>query len=260
MNNKKISVAGASPDMWQEIGAKLGEHGYIVSYHDFADLKNYLKHNQPDMLVLDIVFPFQKGADILRELKNHPTGHRPIVFGICEFKALKDNHEHFMQINSIYPISKIFPKPLKINDIADETHREFFPSSKSLKLILVIDDSPTQLGITIKTLSPRYNVVTASTGHEGLRLAMSEDPDLILLDLNMPDINGLKVCADLKSFHPTDRTPILVYSWTSDQHQIHKAFLVGATDYITKSSSEDELIKKIDNFLKSNYILPQKTN
>ena len=109
-------------------------------------------------------------------------------------------------------------------------------------------------------LSSRYEVMTASTGREGLRIAMSEEPDLILLDLNMPDTNGLKVCADLKSFHPTDKIPILIYSTNLDQRLIYKTFLVGASDYIQKTCSEEELIKKIDIFLNSHYILPDFLN
>jgi PleD family two-component response regulator len=116
--------------------------------------------------------------------------------------------------------------------------------------ILIIDDSPTQLAITIKMISSYYEVITASTGREGLRIAMIEDPDLIILDLQMPDMNGFKVCADLKSFYPTDKTPILVYTASMNEEKIRKAFLVGASDAIMKSCSQEELLKKIENNLK----------
>ena len=260
MINKNITVIGSSPDMWQALRTKLSETGYVVSFHDFGEAKELLKKSLPDLIVIDLIFPFQKTAEVLREIGAAPAVRKPVVFGLSELKALKDNFKEILSLNLIYPFKKLFPKPLRVMDMADEIHWEFFPNTKSLKLVLVIDDSPTQLGITIKNLSSSYNIITASNGREGLRLAMSEEPDLILLDLNMPDINGLKVCADLKSFHPTDKTPIVVYSGTMDQHQIHKAFLVGATDYITKESSEEELIKKIDKFLKSNYILPEIQN
>ncbi len=156
-------------------------------------------------------------------------------------------------ISRIYPVRRVFSIPFQEEALFQAIQGRCQKTTKKRKRILVIDDSPTQLALTIKSLSEFYNVITASTGQEGLRLSMMEEPDLILLDLNMPDTNGLKVCADLKSFYPTDQTPIIAYTASGDMDLIKKSMLVGATDYVIKEADDASLIKKIEQFLKSNY-------
>ena len=82
---------------------------------------------------------------------------------------------------------------------------------------------------------------------------MMEKPDLILLDLYMPETNGLKVCADLKSFHPTDKIPILVYTSCKDDKVINRASLVGASAILSKEISDEELLKNIEKYFKPEY-------
>ena len=253
---KKILAVSASPDLWGEVGNRLSELQISLKACDYQAAHSDFSENPADLLLIDLVYPFTKTLEVLKRIKALNLPGWPAVYALCETRVLDDYRDEIRQLQAQYPFTLFFPKPLKVMDIVDSIHHAFVPAAKSMKLILVIDDSPTALGISIKMLSARYEVITASTGREGLRMAMSEDPDLILLDLNMPDTNGLKVCADLKSFHPTDKTPILIYSSNLDQSLIYKSFLVGASDYIQKTTSEEELIKKIDIFLKSHYILP----
>lgn len=253
---KRVLAISSSPDFWGDTKKRLLELQIDFSVCDFQAAPSALSAQPADLLLIDLVYPFTKTLELFRQLSALNLPVRPLAFGLCETKLLDEHREEMKALQTVYPFVCFFPKPLKVMDLVDSVHQTFVPEAKSVKLILVIDDSPTSLGISIKMLSSRYEVMTASTGREGLRIAMSEEPDLILLDLNMPDTNGLKVCADLKSFHPTDKTPILIYSSNLDQRLIYKAFLVGASDYIQKTSSEEELIKKIDIFLKSHYILP----
>lgn len=253
---KKVLAVSASPDLWGEVKNRLSELQISLKACDYQGAASAFSSDPADLLLIDLVYPFSKTLEVLKQMEALKLPSQPVRFALCETHILDDYRNEMRALQAQYPFSRFFPKPLKVMDVVDSIHQFFMPGVKSAKLILVIDDSPTSLGISIKMLSSRYEVMTASTGREGLRIAMSEEPDLILLDLNMPDTNGLKVCADLKSFHPTDKTPILIYSSNLDQRLIYKAFLVGASDYIQKTSSEEELIKKIDIFLNSHYILP----
>lgn len=257
---KKVLAVSSFPELWGEVKNRLSELQIGLIACDYQEASSVFSRDPADLVLVDLVHPFTKSIEFLRKIHTLHLESRPPVFGLCEMSILDNYRDEIRLFQTRYPFTRFFPKPLKVMDLVDSIHRVFVPGAKSGKLILVIDDSPTSLGISIKMLSSCYEVMTASTGREGLRIAMSEDPDLILLDLNMPDTNGLKVCADLKSFHPTDKIPILIYSANLDQRLIYKTFLVGASDYIQKTCSEEELIKKIDIFLNSHYILPDFLN
>lgn len=90
-----------------------------------------------------------------------------------------------------------------------------------------------------------YNVLIAKDGQEGLELATTKRPDLILLDIMLPIIDGLEVCARLKSQKNTKHIPIIMLSALGEEEQIAKGLDLGADDYITKPYSPKILIARI---------------
>jgi diguanylate cyclase (GGDEF)-like protein len=100
--------------------------------------------------------------------------------------------------------------------------------------ILIIDDANTNLMVLNQILSPEYTVFTAKSGKEGLERVKSDRPDLILLDILMPDINGFEVLSILKKSHETMKIPVIIITGLSDEADEEKGFLLGAVDYITK--------------------------
>ncbi|EKD28018.1 MAG: hypothetical protein ACD_79C00466G0016 [uncultured bacterium] len=251
---KKIDIISTEIELFKECGQKLSDGGYSV--HSFL-LKEYILKDSfdCDLIVIDVVPPLKHYEVLLNRI--HDTKSDIILFFLCDKDIVSQKIADITFLSKIHSIRKLFYKPVLAADIVDYVNLSFNPSSKSIKKVLVIDDSPTQLAVTIKNISPYYNVLTASTGKEGLLIGMSQIPDLILLDLNLPDVNGLKVCADFKSFKPTCKIPIIAFSYTEDPTLIDKTSLVGADDFFHKKNSDEELIKKIDKFLKSNYIAPK---
>lgn len=206
------------------------------------------------VLLVDLDLPLPDIKAFLAYRREADPQTRVTFFGYYHASSDGDQPKlDLAPLTKIYPLRRVFSIPFQEESLFEAIRGRCLNIPTQRKRILVIDDSPTQLALTIKSLSEFYNVITASTGQEGLRLSMMEEPDLILLDLNMPDTNGLKVCADLKSFYPTDQTPILVYTASGDMDLIRKVMLVGATDYVIKESDDASLIKKIEQFLKSNY-------
>jgi diguanylate cyclase (GGDEF)-like protein len=100
--------------------------------------------------------------------------------------------------------------------------------------ILVIDDEKTNLLILSKILSPDYIILTAKSGGEGLKLAASEQPDLILLDILMPDMNGFDVLEILKANPELKDIPVIIISGLNNESDEEKGFVLGAVDYIFK--------------------------
>jgi len=104
--------------------------------------------------------------------------------------------------------------------------------------ILVIDDSPEILGIVNELLKHDYRLRVANGGNRGLSLASaSPRPDLILLDINMPDMNGLDVCRQLKSSAITRNIPVVFLTAMDNEGDEQLGFELGAVDYISKPIS-----------------------
>lgn len=109
--------------------------------------------------------------------------------------------------------------------------------------ILIIDDEISIRKLLEITLSSNgYKVVEASTGKEGIILAASHPPELILLDLGLPDINGQEVLQNLRQWYSKS---IIILSVQNDEENIIKALDNGATDYLTKPFRTGELLARI---------------
>ena len=115
--------------------------------------------------------------------------------------------------------------------------------------ILVIDDEEQirrMLEITLKTNN--YLVAEAATGNEGLIMASNHPPDIILLDLGLPDKDGMIVLAELREWHTG---PIIILSVQNSEEVIIKALDIGANDYLSKPFRTGELLARIRSALRS---------
>lgn len=113
----------------------------------------------------------------------------------------------------------------------------------SQPIVLVIDDEQ-QILRAMRTIlgQHHYRVITASTGAEGLALATASMPDVIILDLGLPDLDGVEVCAQLRAW---TQTPIIVLSVRDSDTDKVSALDRGADDYLTKPFSVNELLARV---------------
>ena len=114
-------------------------------------------------------------------------------------------------------------------------------------LILVVDDDKALTKLYSSALSARgYRILVAASGEEAMAVAESEHPDLILLDVMMPEIHGLHVLDILRSTDSMNDTKIIILTALSDQATKEKAIELGADDFIVKSeSSMADIIDKV---------------
>ncbi|MBF0258744.1 MAG: response regulator [Desulfamplus sp.] len=105
------------------------------------------------------------------------------------------------------------------------------------KKILVVDDSPNNIKILNEILKEEYIVMVAKNGEKALYIANLHLPDIILLDVIMPDIDGYQVCQKLKINDSTSDIPVIFITSKSDIEDEERGFQVGAVDYITKPCS-----------------------
>lgn len=116
--------------------------------------------------------------------------------------------------------------------------------------ILVIDDTPENLQLLSTILTERgYKVRSVTKGMTGLRGAQAAPPDLVLLDVNMPQMSGYEVCQQLKASDRTREIPVIFISALGDVLDKVKAFQVGGVDYITKPFQVEEVLARIETHL-----------
>ena len=112
--------------------------------------------------------------------------------------------------------------------------------------ILVADDEQDIRELVRYTLQfAGYSVILASNGEEVIEAAQRELPDLILLDVRMPRINGYDACIRIKADERTQKIPVVFLSAKGQESEVHAGLEAGADDYILKPFSPDQLIERI---------------
>ncbi|NET55914.1 MAG: response regulator [Symploca sp. SIO2E6] len=124
------------------------------------------------------------------------------------------------------------------------------PTKSPTANILVVDDTPNNLRLLSTLLTEQgYEVGKALNGQLAIRSAQAAPPDLILLDIKMPQMNGYEVCEKLKSNDQTKQIPIIFISALDEVLDKVKAFHVGGVDYITKPFQREEVLARVANHL-----------
>jgi len=114
-----------------------------------------------------------------------------------------------------------------------------------MRKVLIVDDEARILRfLELKLKVAGYDVVSAASGEKALTLARSEKPDIVLLDIIMPGIDGLEVLQEIRKF---SQVPVIVFSARSGNTE--KAMKLGANDYVAKPFSPDELIMRVNTLL-----------
>lgn len=116
--------------------------------------------------------------------------------------------------------------------------------------ILLVDDEPDIVEtVSFMLQSRNYQVSVASGGKEGLEKAQNEHPDLLLLDIMMPDIDGYDVCMKLKGDEKTKDIPIIMLTAKGESEAVLKSHSLGADDYVVKPFSLPTLLSKLKKYL-----------
>jgi len=112
--------------------------------------------------------------------------------------------------------------------------------------ILIVDDQPTNIQILGKRLQfEKYSIMAAMNGRNALEMVEERKPDLILLDIMMPEMSGFEVCEILKKNPKTQSIPIIFLTAKTDPEDIVKGFNLGAVDYVSKPFNYAELLSRI---------------
>lgn len=116
--------------------------------------------------------------------------------------------------------------------------------------ILIVDDQPTNLKILVNLLHDNgYRVLVAEGGEPAIEIAGTEQPDIVLLDVMMPDMDGFEVCRQLKSADNTSDIPVIFLTALTEMTDKSSGFAAGGVDFITKPFHEQEVLMRVDSQL-----------
>ena len=115
--------------------------------------------------------------------------------------------------------------------------------------ILLVDDSGTSLMMEKMVLQGGYDLICAKDGEEAVQKAEEELPDLILLDIVMPKMDGFEACRRIRELEATREIPIIMVSTRGEEHNVERGYELGCNDFLTKPFRGLELSTKVENAL-----------
>jgi twitching motility two-component system response regulator PilH len=159
------------------------------------------------------------------------------------------------QFSGQYAVDFAAPQASVDNNVTAWQKNSLFHDNTAKK-ILVIDDCPVDRNLLNTFLHKfGYDILEAVDGEEGIAIAQAEKPDLIILDVVMPRMNGFKVCRTLKSIPELAQTPVFLLTSKSEQSDKFWGKSQGADVYLTKPFDPDMLLKAVFRYLSKHLLL-----
>lgn len=205
-----------------------------------------------DLIITDVEMPCMNGIELCRRLKSDPrTQQIPIVI-LSSLDSEEDIRKGFLAGASTY-ITKAQAKESLIETIETVLQKTTFQRGR---LILVVDDSSTVRTLVEKGLKEvGFEVVKAENGRAALEILKNERPDLILSDIDMPEMNGEEFCKAVHSDPLLATIPFVVLSANNDRPIMRRMLQIGADSYLVKPFNIDQLVITVEKLLSDKLLL-----
>gem|GEM_PF-317525 len=211
----------------------------VLDVENSAELLSRIRAERPDIVMLQMGLDGVSTAELSRMLKGmaETRNIHIILFsttGEAEKEALDSGGDHFIE----------FPAPLeKLREVLEKAQYR-------RKKILIIDDTKT-IHEYIKNILKEepYDLAHGYNGKQGIEVLARFKPDLVITDIEMPEMNGYDVCSWIKNSQEWRHLPVIISSTLSQGFEIDRGFDVGADDYMVKPVDPDELVAKLKSML-----------
>ncbi len=228
------------------------------------------KKHKPDLILMDIQLPGMDGLSATRILKDHTDLKSIPVVGLSSYamesdfqKALEagcdgyitkpiDTRSFLKTIDNYIKNGRNGNQKQKEDDHKMKEQKEKEKEKDSLRKskILIVDNEPLDIKLLCAILpQDSYELVKAYSGEEALQKVSEEHPDLILLDIMMPGMDGMEVCRRLKQDSKTKDIPIILISIMDDHEAKEQGLKVGALDVLNKPVNAVKLREKVQSLL-----------
>jgi PAS domain S-box-containing protein len=212
----------------------LKQEGYdVIGATNGPDALTVAAERRPDLITLDILMPDMDGFSVLNRLKQEPaTAEIPV----CIVSIIEDKVVGY-RLGAIDYVTK----PFESNDLLGAVHNVVAPADHKdddVVRVLVVEDDPNIVELVEVALEDNgydYEIITAYNGVTGLEKLRQTQPDLVLLDIMLPKIDGYEVIRQAKGNPRTADIPIIVLSVRSLEEDINRALQLGAEKYMVKA-------------------------
>ena len=226
-----------------------------ICTEEVETIKGMIKITMPELVIVNQIGIVEVDREILVWLEKY---HPDIPVVIISTKEDWNKYESYCESEQfdklIRPVGKeeLIKKCYAMLDMGFETWEK--EKVREQKKILVVDDSPLLLRNMKAILEERYKVIIATSGEQALKFAPAKKPDLILLDYEMPEVDGKQVYEKLKKDEITKDIPVIFLTAMADKEHIYAALETRPAGYILKPPNKERLFQSIEEVLSVNDI------
>jgi len=247
---KKILVIDDEPEVIKILQIRLERDKFqVITANNGKTALQKIKLEIPDLIILDIMMPGMDGYQVCEKIKSDPsTGDIPII--MLTAKNMGEDLEMALEKKADWYVIKPYEYKYllkKINQLIQRSEK----TQISNKKFLVIDDE-VEILETLTVYFKKFNshILKAENGKEGLRIAIQEKPDLIILDVMLPEVDGYRVCKELKENPKTKNIPVIMLTALAQETDERAGFESGADAYASKPFDFPRLLEEIKRLLR----------
>jgi CheY-like chemotaxis protein len=257
MAHRKVLVAANSPLFSRSLARMIAQGEYeVMQSGDAAEVVSLVTQGEVDFCFMQDMLAGASGLECCAELARHPlarevpvilfsrkpeVGNEALEKGASDFLRVPCLAEDVLDLLGRWSKIAQQPQPAAVPSPAPENETVSGPQ------VLLVDDSKLIHTYMEKVFSETsYRLLQAYDGIAGLDMACQYVPDLIISDIDMPNMNGFDMCKKVKETAETEHIPILILSARGSGVDIERGFDVSANDYLTKPVEENELLSRVE--------------
>ncbi|MBQ7584308.1 MAG: response regulator [Lachnospiraceae bacterium] len=226
----------------------LSEMGYeVTTAYTGGDCLSILDSEKFDLLLLDIDLPDINGIEVLERVREKPE-IRDTKTVILTASSQDADMTDAIRLGAL----DFIKKPALPENLISSVRQALSKAGKDT--ILAVDDEPMNLMATEKLFGIRYNLICASSGGEALGMIKEKKPDLVLLDLHMPEMDGLEVLKRIQKLEGCDDIPVVFLTADDDADTEAEMFKAGAMDFISKPFVMQVALQRIRHVLELKHL------
>jgi len=239
---KRILIVDDDANIRRSMQFELEKEGYaILESSSGKDALKIAQEAKPDLIILDLLMPELDGYDVLKELREEPATENIPVLVV----SIMEDKNNALQLGA----NDYLMKPINRADLLSTIQSLLVNGEK--KILIVDDNTSTVRAIEYELKKNGYETCVAYNGEEGLEVCQKEKPDLVILDIMMPVMNGYEMLKRLRENPDINHIPVIILTANSIKGGRAKAVSLGAQRYITKKEQLKVLFSGIADILQS---------
>ncbi len=267
-NRRKIMIIDDSEIDRSEMSRIVSEQGMdVVLAGGGRESLNLLESVSPDVIVLDLMMPEVNGFEVLKRIRTNPaTGGIPVIIVTAKDLTAADRKRLAGNVAAIVrkadpTFGSLLIEIKKILQVIGEQPQgcpgaggmqapgKISSAGNERSRILIIEDNPDNMVTARAILGNQYDIMEAADGEAGLRMIFQNRPDLVLLDISLPNISGYDVLKRIRTSDGTRDIPVIAMTAHAMKGDREKMMEEGCDDYVPKPINPDELTEKVKTIL-----------